>query len=195
MTEPRSTPPVPEPAGVPDVAATDSPECKRLRTETSVGPSCSCHTGVCVLEINAVPVPDVAADTETVREFIDQMEHGEGIWGTDRIREAVGRLAVLAAAAETAQPGRDREYHLNIDPKTAAAELCRANIELHAINAQVVRRADAAEARAVAAEAALGKAKHLLIEVMDEEHIAPDRPLGVVINEFLARAAGRGENA
>lgn len=30
-----------------------SPECKRLRDETSVGPTCSCHTGVCVLEINS----------------------------------------------------------------------------------------------------------------------------------------------
>lgn len=29
------------------------PECKRLRDETDVGPTCSCHTGVCVLEVNA----------------------------------------------------------------------------------------------------------------------------------------------
>lgn len=37
-------------------------------------------------------------------------------------------------------------------------------------------------------EKLFAEAIDLLITVMDEKHIASDRPLGVVINEFLAKA-------
>lgn len=207
-----------EPAGVPD-EPWPCAECKRPAV-------CLSAPGQCVLNPPA-GVPDVAAD---VREQVASDRRLDFPWNHKHgptVREVLvaelDRLAVLAAAAEEAQPGRDREYRLNIEPKTAAAELCRANIELHAINAQVVRRAVAAEARAVAAEAERDTLRteakatqqtlaevfaHLVsITAHKQRCDEPDDPgcPGCVVNsewervkagEFAdAAAAGRGEDA
>lgn len=51
-------------------------ECKRLRTETDVGPTCSCHTGVCVLEI-AAPLGWHVISGERLLDMLRRVAGGE----------------------------------------------------------------------------------------------------------------------
>jgi hypothetical protein len=104
--------------------------------------------------------------------------------------DALAALDALVAERDEAQ--RHREINLNeavmwkkgFDESEADAERLTRCLEREQNmgSAGLVREARLREA--------LAQARDLLVTVIDEEHVAEDRPLGVVINEFLARVAG-----